>query len=244
MRFAVRLKKARDALDGQPASWRRLGSPVLYTLDSKIRGLIKEGMVGPVLDVGCGDQPYRGYVLESGSEYRGFDRERRTSTLDFEGDAEHMDQIDSESFGCVIATELLEHLRSPESAVAEFNRILVNGGRLIVSVPHLSRIHEAPSDYRRYTEFGLRHLIESQGLNVDSIVPIGGLFAFLGHQVSAGVLAITPLRLLRLGLIVNLLLVIYPTLAMDKLLRTMGRFPVGYVARCTKRAGLEGVLRN
>lgn len=39
-------------------------------------------------------------------------------------------------FDCVICSEVLEHLPAPESCVAEMARVLVPGGRCVVSVPN------------------------------------------------------------------------------------------------------------
>ena len=65
------------------------------------------------------------------------------------------------------------------------------GGALILSVPHLSEIHEAPHDYFRYTRFGLESLMELAGLEVDRVEEAGGLLSFLLHPVSWFLLSAT-----------------------------------------------------
>jgi hypothetical protein len=58
----------------------------------------------------------------------------------------------------------------------------------VLSVPHLSRLHEEPNDFFRYTRYGLQALLESAGFRVLAITPRGGLFCFLGllgHQFSS-----------------------------------------------------------
>ena len=59
-----------------------------------------------------------------------------------------------------------------------------DASHLILSVPHLSVIHEAPHDYYRYTRYGLTALCESHGLEVLRVVESGGLVSFLAHGFS------------------------------------------------------------
>lgn len=66
----------------------------------------------------------------------------------------------------------------------EMRRVLKEGGKLILSVPHLSAIHEAPHDYYRYTRWGLESLSHGAGLRILETRSAGGLFAFLGHGAS------------------------------------------------------------
>jgi SAM-dependent methyltransferase len=43
--------------------------------------------------------------------------------------------FDDEAFDCVVASEVLEHLRDDDRALAEIHRVLKPGGELVVSVP-------------------------------------------------------------------------------------------------------------
>jgi len=61
-------------------------------------------------------------------------------------------------FQIVLCMSVLEHLEEPYRAVAEMHRVLKPGGRIIVSVPFLFPIHDAPGDYWRFTKYGLKHL--------------------------------------------------------------------------------------
>lgn len=58
----------------------------------------------------------------------------------------------------VLCTEVLEHVREPELAVAEMKRILVHGGYAYVTVPFLYPYHASPDDFTRWTHIGLRDL--------------------------------------------------------------------------------------
>jgi SAM-dependent methyltransferase len=70
-------------------------------------------------------------------------------------------QIPSERFQTVFCTEVLEHTLQPFDAVRELHRILAPGGRLVLSVPFNFRIHGPLPDCWRFTEHGLRALLQA-----------------------------------------------------------------------------------
>jgi SAM-dependent methyltransferase len=63
-------------------------------------------------------------------------------------------------FDVVLCMSVLEHLEEPARAIVQMKRVLKGGGRIIVSVPFLFPIHDAPGDYWRFTKYGLRHLFK------------------------------------------------------------------------------------
>lgn len=66
----------------------------------------------------------------------------------------------SKSFGLVICTEVLEHVKNPFAAVAEIHRVLKPGGILVASSPFNFRIHGPLPDCWRFTEHGWRELLD------------------------------------------------------------------------------------
>jgi SAM-dependent methyltransferase len=62
-------------------------------------------------------------------------------------------------FDLVLCTEVLEHLHTPELALAEMQRVLKPGGKLLLTTPFAYAIHYAPTDYWRYTRHGLERLL-------------------------------------------------------------------------------------
>ncbi len=53
---------------------------------------------------------------------------------------------------------VLEHVRQPETVMAEMRRVLAAGGYLHLVTPFCHPFHEYPKDYRRFTPDGLREL--------------------------------------------------------------------------------------
>ena len=80
----------------------------------------------------------------------------------------------------------LEHVREPRRVVEEIARVLKPGGRLLLVVPQEWEVHQAPHDYFRYTRYGLRYLLESAGLEVERIEPVGGYFRLLSRRLLNG----------------------------------------------------------
>jgi SAM-dependent methyltransferase len=86
-------------------------------------------------------------------------------------------------FEACVNVVTLEHVREPASVIREIARTLAPGGRLLLVVPQEWEVHQSPHDYFRYTEHGLRYLLESAGLDSIEIAPVGGLFRLLGRRL-------------------------------------------------------------
>ena len=72
-------------------------------------------------------------------------------------------------FDAVICLEVLEHVPDPGQVVMEISRVLKTNGRAWISMPFLYPLHDAPFDFQRYTEYGLRRDVERSGLRVVSL---------------------------------------------------------------------------
>ncbi len=68
------------------------------------------------------------------------------------------------SFARILLMNVLEHVYDGAGLLSALARLLEPGGELIVAVPFLLKVHQAPVDFARYTHFALRRLGESAGL--------------------------------------------------------------------------------
>ena len=91
--------------------------------------------------------------------------------------------VDAKSFDCVIFTQVLEHLPDPASVLRELQRVLVPGGALYLSAPLFYAEHEQPYDFYRYTQFGLRYLLEKAGFTIEQLDWLEGYFGTLSYQL-------------------------------------------------------------
>lgn len=76
-------------------------------------------------------------------------------------------------FSAVLCSEVLEHVRRPWLALPELRRVIRPGGSIIVTTLTTFHIHGYPDDYYRYTDSGLRGLLEDAGF-VDIQTEYGG----------------------------------------------------------------------
>ena len=128
---------------------------------------------GRLLDLGCGNQPYRQWYEPLAA---------RRVTLDaaplrgvtVQGVADRL-PFASGAFDTILATEVLEHVEDAEMAANEIARVLRPGGFVLATVPFLYPTHEAPYDNRRFTHYGLRSLFERRGFDVVGLESKGGI---------------------------------------------------------------------
>ena len=182
-----RMKLERDLTDTE-LRWKF--SPALYTQRVRLVPLLQKEASGALLDVECGLFPFREYVNGIVDVYDGLDVERRSSDTKYIGDAQNMSDIESDRYDTVFSVCALEHMPKPWKALEEMRRVCKPGGKVILAVPHLSRYHEEPHDYYRFTGYGMAELAKETGLEVESIEPLGGLASFIGHQASTVILCV------------------------------------------------------
>lgn len=89
------------------------------------------------------------------------------------------------SADCILCTEVLEHLKTPQACVDEMYRLLKDNGLAFASTPFFYPIHADPHDFQRFTEDGLRHLFR-QFKSVE-IFRMGGYFGVLGLICELGI---------------------------------------------------------
>jgi len=122
---------------------------------------------GRILDVGCGSKPYAG--LFSADDYVGLEIDTPESRANKRADYFYDGKVfpfPDQGFDAVVCNQVLEHVFTPDLFLGEVSRVLKPGGRLLLTVPFVWDEHEQPWDYARYTSFGLKSLLETNGLEV------------------------------------------------------------------------------
>ncbi|MDR1764355.1 MAG: class I SAM-dependent methyltransferase [Dysgonamonadaceae bacterium] len=123
---------------------------------------------GRLLDFGCGRKPYRS--LFDVEEYVGVDievsgHEQSDISADVFYDGHHL-PFDNQSFDCIFASEVFEHLFNLDEILDELNRVLKDDGRMLVTIPFAGNEHEIPYDFGRYTSYGIRKIMEKHGFTI------------------------------------------------------------------------------
>lgn len=139
-----------------------------------------------VLDVGCGIKPYRN--LFNTDNYVGIDIEGGGHS----DDAKIVDKFydgksipfSSEQFDNIICTQVLEHAEDPNALINECSRVIKQGGHIFISMPFMYGEHEAPYDYRRFTRFEHKRILEANGFTSVKINQTTGFFGTFGQLLS------------------------------------------------------------
>ena len=139
-----------------------------------------------VLDVGAG--PCRYKPMFGRCDYKAQDFARyegdgfRYGELDYVSDIAQIPAPDA-AFDAIVCTEVLEHVPSPERAVAEMSRLLAPGGRLLLTAPLMSALHMMPYHYYGgFTPSWYRHWLPKVGLEVIRCEPNRGFFKSFGQE--------------------------------------------------------------
>ena len=135
----------------------------------RINDWLRDETKGPVvLDIGCGER-WPKALLPASYRYLGLDYPETAAWYktrpDVFGNAENL-PFARRSINTVLMLDVLEHLPNPGRALSEAHRCLAEKGTLILVVPFLYPIHDAPHDYRRWSIYGLKKLAAEQGYAV------------------------------------------------------------------------------
>lgn len=127
---------------------------------------------GRVLDIGAADRWIESKLSPSveyvALDYLATGRDMYSARPDVFGDGASLPFRDA-CFDGVLCLEVLEHVPEPESVLKEVTRVLKPGGRAWITMPFLYPLHDAPFDFQRFTEYGLRRSMRRAGLGVTSL---------------------------------------------------------------------------
>jgi len=146
----------------------------------------KKYIKGKILDVGCGNKPYKSIFEDVVEEYIGLDLPPPISTnvdADVFGNSLNL-PFKSNVFDAVLSIQVLDDVPEPKKMMEETYRVLKNGGYLVLTAPLTWGLHDEPHDYYRYTKHGLKYLAESAGFEVIWIKERCGFWGMIGQKLS------------------------------------------------------------
>ena len=148
-----------------------------------------------ILDMGCGSGQFVSFIASLGYEARGvdvsqaaIDRARRTHpSLAFDVLVREQIPFPEEHFAAVWSSEVLEHVFDVHNHLSEINRVLVHGGRYVLTTPYHGRVKDVlvallrfdghfdpeKSHIRFFDRAGLRRCLERAGFTIRQYAGIG-----------------------------------------------------------------------
>ena len=143
---------------------------------------VSKSLRGTVLDIGCAHKTSKKYLSDA-VQYIGLDyytaRTLYNSSPDIYANAESL-PIATKSMDAILLLDVLEHVVNPDQCMREIERVLVADGKLIVNVPFIYPLHDAPHDYQRWTEHGLQVLLDKHGMVIGTEVAYGNALITCG----------------------------------------------------------------
>lgn len=134
-----------------------------------------------VLDAGAGSCPYRALFAHCDYQTQDFTSLQgeqlsggQYGAMDYVCDIASI-PVEDDSFDAVLCSEVIEHVPDPVAVMAEFARILKPGGRLIITAPLGSGIHQEPYHfYGGYTPFWYDKVLTEKGFEKINVQANGG----------------------------------------------------------------------
>lgn len=127
-----------------------------------------------LIDLGCGEMPYRQAIEDAGMAYRGADidgaAEVRINSAGGTG-------LPNGSADAILSVQVLEHVLDLDSYCGEIRRLLSPDGTLFLSTHGTWLYHPHPEDHRRWTRTGLTADLEARGFKVEEMRALVGPLA-------------------------------------------------------------------
>lgn len=167
-------------------SIRKLSDWLIYKIGNKFLLKYSAYYRGNLVDLGCGEAPYKPFLLQYIDKYIGVDwsNSRHNTQADIISDLNKKIELPDNYADTVISFAVLEHICEPQVFLDESYRILKPNGHLILQVPFQWWVHEQPHDYFRYTSYGLKYLLEKAGYDVIEIIPQSGFFTMMALKIN------------------------------------------------------------
>jgi SAM-dependent methyltransferase len=145
-----------------------------------------------VLDIGAGTCPYKSlftghrYMAHDFGEYTGVKLGGGTDYGDINIKSDIVAiPLEAGSQDNTICTEVLEHVPDPVAAVKEMARLVRPGGKIIITTPFTSGLHQEPYHfYAGFSTHWFHHVAGLFGLDVVELESNGGFFKLMAQELS------------------------------------------------------------
>jgi SAM-dependent methyltransferase len=219
-------------------AWRRSNWKFL---NREVKKLSKEALI---LDVGAGHGDFADIFV--GLNYLSLDIVPYAE-VDLVCDLGQTVPFKDGTFDAVVLMNVLEHVYENRQLVQNIAKVLKPGGKLILTVPFLLKVHQAPYDFSRYTPYYLENLAGDAGLKVTNLSgyydtlyllneSLGNLWQYSIHSGSALKRTVTKALVFVIQRLINLLGKLSEKGAIRPVTEEKNPAPVGYLVVLEKKA--------
>lgn len=161
---------------------------IKYYLYTDIKAVSnKHAFAGTLLDVGCGDKPYK-HLFKKITSYLGIDFKNYSRNKTFTKEKPDLYfstsyhktlrlPFGNNSFDNVVSFQVLEHHRNPQKMMREILRVCKKNGFILITMPLIWGLHEEPNDYFRFTKNGFWELIKNNKCRILETRKQGSVFS-------------------------------------------------------------------
>lgn len=89
--------------------------------------------------------------------------------VDLVADLGEVNPFKNGAFDVVVLMNVLEHVYESRNLLKSIARIVAPGGSVVITVPFLLKVHQAPFDFARYTPYFIEKMATDAGLQVESL---------------------------------------------------------------------------
>lgn len=119
-----------------------------------------------ILDVGAGHGDFAD--IFEGRNYYSLDIVPY-SEVDLVADLGEINPFKNSAFDVVVLMNVLEHVYESRNLLKSISRIVAYGGSVVITVPFLLKVHQAPFDFARYTPYFIEKMAADAGLQIESL---------------------------------------------------------------------------
>jgi SAM-dependent methyltransferase len=138
-----------------------------------------------MLDVGCGEQPFRRDLERIGFIYKSLDvKQNSQNNVDYIGEIDSPTLspalVEHGPYSFVMCTEVLEHVAGWDRAFQNLSKLVKPHGQVLLTCPFIFGLHEEPYDFWRPTVHALRHYAQKNGFRVTTLKAAGNGWEVFG----------------------------------------------------------------
>lgn len=146
-----------------------------------------------LIDLGCGNKPYREFLEGRVGSYTGVDLPGNPGADAFVDPQTNRSNLPDAAGDVLLSIQVLEHVESPQAYLGEARRLLKDDGVLILSTHGQWMYHPDPVDHWRWTSTGLQLELQRAGFRVVQLTGVQGFMATSLQFVQDACLASFPL---------------------------------------------------